>query len=354
MQNLKAIVVIMILTGIVSTGTAASFIVAPSNASDKEKAQADFVCDGKDDQVELLRSFTEGAQKYSLMVDRPVGAKIQQPVTCMGKRSVEWFAGDYYLDSTLIIPDAADSVIRAEGTYFHYRAPEGDAVVVQGAQRWRYYFGTIEMTASSGTALRIKPEASMPTLMSIIGFTGLIGNKDRKGIGLYLDSSIENVCTCRFEGTDIYNFDKGILVGNANPNKPDGTPGKTDTNWIWASYIRLCHTCIEEQNYNIDCNSYFVNVEACLPDSVAIRTGAVMGMWHVILGTGDWFYGRVDRKDNKTKSVIFEPGAKHHIMQMTPPVEFFAPVVDNSGNDTNVIMTTMRPPLNQVPTVSSK
>ena len=87
-----------------------------------------------------------------------------------------------------------------------------------------------------------------------------------------------------------------------------------------------------------------------MPDSVAIRTGASFGRWHVIMGTADLFY-EPKRKNIKTKAVIFDPGAKHHVMEIFPPVEIFAPCVDNSGNDTNVILSSQRPPWNQIPVV---
>ena len=130
MWCLKQAMIIVFLTGAVSIGSAASVVVAPASASAKEKARADYVCNGKDDQVELLASI-QAAKKY--------------PV--------------------------------------------------------------------------------------------LVGYKEHKGTGLYIDSSVENVCTNRFEGTDIAHFHTGIFVGAANKDIKESGHGKTDTNWFWCSYI---------------------------------------------------------------------------------------------------------------------
>jgi hypothetical protein len=101
------------------------------------------------------------------------------------------------------------------------------------------------------------------------------------------------------------------------------------------------NTCIIESGENVERNTWNVNVEANAPDAIAIRTGASHGKWYVIIGTGDWF----ERGDvSQTKSLILEPGAAHNVLEYHPPIEDFAPWIDNSGNDTNVILTTKRAP----------
>jgi len=280
--------------------------------------------------VELLASITR-ARKYDFDIDRSPAKQFR--VRCYGKHSVEWLPGDYYLGSTLVIPDAVDVAIHAEGAYFHYLPKTGDAVVVTGANRCRYYFGTIE-SASTGAAIRIKPTAAMPTLQSKICFTGLIG-KGNKGTGLYLDSSVENVCTNWFEGTDIYGFDKGVYLSAALGRGEPGA-GKSDTNWFWFSYIRMCNTCIEEANLGVDDNVWYVNVDASLPNSTAIRTAGKYGKWYIIMGTFQY--------EGRNKAIILEPGAIHNVVEIHPPIGTWA-WEDRSGNNTNVILSTDRPPL---------
>ncbi|OFX13155.1 MAG: hypothetical protein A2Z18_02045 [Armatimonadetes bacterium RBG_16_58_9] len=259
------------------------------------------------------------------------------PTKCYGLHSVEWLPGDYYLSGTLTIPDAEEAVINAEGARFHYVPGKGDAVVLQGMSRCRYRFGTI-MTDTDGAALRVKPTENMPSLMSIVSFTGLIGT-NQKGIGLCVDSTVENVCAMRFEGTDIRGFDIGIFVPDARPAIP-GKPGsgKTDTNWYWCSYIRMCNTCIWEQHNGIDDGVWYVNVDASIANSVAVRTSASYGRWFIILGSMGWSVRPRD-ENNKTRSIILDPGARYNVMEVTPPVDMFAPWQDNSGNNTNVVMT---------------
>lgn len=307
-----------------------SIIIAASNSSNKCKAQADYVCDGKDDQVELLKSITQ-AIKCAVKVD--IDPASQKTVECYGKHSVVWLPGDYYLDKTLTIPDAADCVINAEGSYFHYQPMERDAVIITGMNRCRYYFGTIESN-STDAALRVKPAKIMPALMSKVSFTGLVGS-NQKGTGLYIDPSVENVCTNKFEGTDISGFDKGVYIGDAAKKKPDiPGSGKCDTNWFWFSYIRMCNTCIWEKGRGVDDGVWNVNVDASIPDSIGIRTAAMYGKWYLIMGT--W-----DRKG--TKAVVLDPGASHNVLEVHPPIEEFE-WEDNSGNSTNVILSTKRFP----------
>jgi hypothetical protein len=218
-------------------------------------------------------------------------------------------------------------VIRAEGAYFHYRRAEGDAVVVTGMNRCRYQFGTIE-TELKGAAIRVRPTPAMPALMSLVGFTGLVG-RGRKGIGLALDATRENVCVNRFEGTDIAGFDVGVFVGDADqgPNLPSYR-GKCDTNWLWLSYVRLCNTCIWEQGKGVDDSVSEVNVDASIPGSTAIRTAA-NGRWFVSMGT---FGGK------GTEAIVIDPGARDNRFEVRPPIGRY-PWRDKSGNSTNEFLT---------------
>ena len=332
----KTIKLLLLLLVSYSITEGASVIVAPHNASKKAKARADYVCDGKDDQVELMKSIAD-AKKYPVLVDRSPDNQIE--FTCYGKHSVEWLPGDYHLGDTVEIANAADVTIHSESAYFHYDKPKGDAILIRGMNRCRYYFGTIE-TKSEGAAIRVKP-LDMPSLMSIVTFTGMIGS-DYKGTGLFIDSSVDNVCTNRFEGTDIAYFDKGIFVGAGAASdkiKAEGH-GKTDTNWFWCSYIRLCNVCIQEQNRGVDDNIYFVNIDASSKDSIAAIIGGNYGRWCIILGTGSYH-----KHNDKTKSIIVDPGATHNLIEVRPPLKIFAPWEDNSGNKTNIIVTTDEPPL---------
>ncbi|MDE0183844.1 MAG: hypothetical protein OXP71_00140 [Candidatus Poribacteria bacterium] len=303
-----------------SVSHAASIIVAASNSSPESKERADFICDGTNDQVKLLESITR-ASRVTTKVD--TAPAVQKSVECYGRHSVEWVPGDYYLGETLTIPDAADVAIHAEGTYFHYIPKEGDAVVVTGMNRCRYYFGTIESN-SAGAAILVKPTAEMPALMSFLNFTGLLGS-DQRGTGLYLDSTQSGVCCNRFEGTDIMGFDTGVFVSDAI--------AKCDTNWFWFSYIRMCNTGIQELGKGVDDNVWNVNVDASIPDSLSLRTAATHGKWYVIMGT--WTFEGVNN------AVILDPGASQNVIEVHPPLEDFA-WEDNSGNNTNIILTAKR------------
>lgn len=314
----------------------ASIIVAAANSLPEAKAKADFICDGIDDQVALLASLTSAPQVTAWHDINPADHK---EITCYARHSVSWLPGDYYLSDTLVIPNAMDMVIDAEGTYFHYVGAEGDAVVIQGMNRCRYRLGTIE-SRSSGAALAIRPTIAMPALMSVVEFMGFIGH-DQRGTGLLLDPTLENICVNRITGTDISGFDTGVRVKDPDWSKTSAqrSTAKCDTNQYWCSYIRQCNTGIWEGDTGngIDCHLWTVNVDATLPGSVAIRTAANGNRWTIIMGT--W-----EKQD--TKALIIEKGAMDNRFNMRPslsrgnhpadlPLGF--PHENNSGNLTNTI-----------------
>ena len=309
----------------------AAIVVAAADSLPEEKAKADLVCDGVDDQVELAASLAK-ARQGDTMID--INPKTQKKVRCALNHAVEWLPGNYHLSDTLEIPNAANCVIRAEGTTLHYSPGEGDCVVIRGMNRCRYYLGAIE-TGSSDAALRVQPKESMPSLMSFVNFTGLEGQNQR-GTGLMLDPKYENVCVNRFTGTDILGFDKGAYVGSVGSREGAGSShGKCDTNWFWLSYIRLCNTCIEEGAAGVDDSVWHVNVDASVPGAVAIRTAAAYGKWYIIMGTYSF--------EMKNKALVLEPGARNSVFEMHPPIQEFA-WEDNSGVDTNIILSSKTPP----------
>lgn len=318
-----------------NAGWPQSLIVAASNSSSEEKSRADLICDGKDDQIELLASLLKAAT-FEVAVDTSPAHSMR--VKCRGRFVVEWAAGDYFLGGTLEIPDAADFVIHAQGTFFHYLPSEGDAVVVRGMNRCRYDFGTIE-TKSNGSALRISPTHHMPALMSFVTFMGLIGS-NQQGIGLHLDHREENVCVNQFTGTDIQGFDIGVLVDDAVTYQGGTRPSvKSDTNWYWFSYIRLCNTCIWEKAGGVDCGYWEVNVDASIPGSTAVRTAGKYSQWRIIMGTWDL---------DGSHALILDSGAEHQIIEMRPPLDVFR-WRDDSGNGTNVFLSTSRLPYRKAP-----
>jgi hypothetical protein len=290
---------------------AASVVVAPFDATEEVKAKADLVCDGKDDQKELMESLL----KAPVSPSRGAGIPNAVPVNAWrGRSSVVWLPGTYHLSDTIELPNLSDCALNAEGSYVIYEPAEGDAIHVNDSIRCRFNFGTID-SHSSGTCIKVGK-----VTMSVISCTGLIGYEQR-GTGLTLDGT----CTCKFDITDVSGFDTGILA--------DDRGGKLDTNWIWVSYVRNCNTCIWEKGNNVDNNVWHVNVDATLPDSVALRIGGDMGNWHVIMGT--YLF------EGKNQALILEPGAEGNLIYMQPPVERFA-ATDNSGNDTNAVISTPR------------
>lgn len=316
----------------------AAIVVAASDSSPQEKSRADLVCDGQDDQVELAQSLALG-RRGNTEID--VNPKLQQTVECTLNHAVEWLPGTYSISETLEIPDATNCVIRAEGTALEYTKAEGDCVMIRGMNRCRYNFGTIK-TNSTGAALSVRPTAKMPALMSFVNFAGLIGT-DAKGTGLLLDPSQENVCVNRFEGTDVLGFERGAYVGGAGSREGSAsTHGKCDTNWFWLSYVRMCGTCVEESANGVDCSVWEVNVDACLPNSVAIRAAGKYSKWFVIMGTYTF--------EKKNLAMVLEPGATNCVIEVHPPLSEFA-WEDRSGSDTNAFVPASQAPRNRLSTL---
>lgn len=313
----------------------ASILVAAHNSTPESKRRADLICDGRDDQVELLASLQAALtvrDRHDVVPDRA------KEVECLGRHSVAWLPGDYHLSDSLVIPDAMDMVIEAEGTALRYAGATGDAVVIQGMNRCRYRFGVIE-SRSTGAALAIRPTTAMPSLHSDVHFMGLLG-QGFKGTGLRLDPAQENICVNRIDGSDIAGFEYGVRVMDpGHTPHPDRPTCKCDTNQYGFAYIRRCMTCIEEgQTGNgIDCSLWTVNVDATEPSSVAIRTAACGNRWTIIMGT--WC-------PENTRALIIGKGAMDNVFQMRPyayrgnhpakhPLGF--PIENLSGNATNRI-----------------
>ena len=75
-RNLLCVVLVLCI----STISQAAIIVAASNSLPEEKAKADIVCDGKDDQVELLASITK-ANKFDVLLIKTPGHSRLSSVT---------------------------------------------------------------------------------------------------------------------------------------------------------------------------------------------------------------------------------------------------------------------------------
>lgn len=329
-----------LVIGIVAADTHAAIVVAAADSLPQEKQRADLVCDGTDDQVELARSLALGRQG-STKID--IDPKTQRMVECTLNHVVEWLPGTYQLSATLEVPDAANCAIRAEGTTLRFIPNEGDGVIIRGMNRCRYNFGTIE-SGSSGAALCVRPNASMPALMSFVNFAGLIGTEQR-GCGLQLDPRRENVCVNRFEGTDILGFKRGVFVGGAGSrDESASTHGKCDTNWFWLSYVRMCSTCIEESATGVDCSVWEVNVDASLPGATAIRAAGKYGKWYVIMGTYTF--------EKKNLAIVLEPGARDCVFEVHPPLTEFA-WEDRSGTNSNIVLSTSSPPFKRISEVGA-
>ena len=285
---------------------AASWVVAASNSLASAKAKADAVCDGTNDASLLRASLMLGPYRQTEFDDNAY-------TMAYAAQSVEWLAGDYYLNETLFLPQVVDSTLYAEGTVLHYASTDSsDAVVITGSLRSRFRFGRI-ISASSGAALAAKDRPYtnpfMPNIMSVISWQGL--QKDPpSGSGGYGFWAKKHFVVNKISGTDVRGFGVGIFCD------ADGE-GTIDTNWWWLSYVRGCGTDILVQGGGGSVNSqqWNVNVDASIDGSVAVDTAASDDWWRIIMGD-------VSRAPT-TRSLVVRSAADGNIFEVTPALYFF-------------------------------
>jgi len=100
--------------------------------------------------------------------------------------------------------------------------------------------------------------------------------------------------------------------------------------------IRGCGQDIVVTGQGVDSQQWHVNVDATLPNSVAIRTAALFERWQIIMGT-------LNRSPG-TRSIILDPGAQYNWMEITPPLWNFDGYENNSNYPNNVFVQSPRPP----------
>ena len=316
-RNVLFVICSLLVIGIGQIAHGYSFIVAASNSTPEAKNRADFVCNGVNDQIELRDSILS-TQQYTLYMDTsPAG---RRTVTWHGHYDIEWLPGDYYLDETLYIPSSGAAIVNAEGTYFHYQPTTGDAVVIEGMIDYQINLGTIE-SSSTGAALAV-----ISGQMSQVSFTGLVGH-NQVGTGLYIGPGQS---TNRYDGTDISGFDTGMHMMSL------------DTQWYLINSIRRCNTCVKEDRSEANSNTHVfrLGLDTSLPNSLGIHNETIYGKYDVMMS---------DSSGVGTQALIITPGMSGNVFEFHPPIEEFD-WENNSGNVSNVILSTLSPPY-QLPVV---
>jgi hypothetical protein len=331
-----------------ATARAASIVVAPVDAPRELKLKADLVCNGYDDQDELLQSITK-AKREAVEIEGAGG----QTALCYTRHSVEWLAGTYNLEQPLVLPDCSDVVIQAEGTRFNFTPTSGDAIRIQGLQRCRFYLGTIGVNGAA-TAIHLQPTAAMPAQYSTVNYMGLEASLLDSARGLWLDNASNDIACNTFDGTWIHYIKQGIVVGAVAP-----TQRFCRGNWLWVSFVlggdfyapggsssdanpAMPMDCVWETENGTQGNTYKVNVEANATNSVGCRIGGDFGMWNIIMGTHDWHARAHD--GNETRAIILDAGSRDNLIEVHPYLSLFAPFDDFAHDPSNVILSTDRPP----------
>jgi hypothetical protein len=309
-----------------STAAAASFVVAAYNSLPSAQRRADIVCNGINDTAVLRYSLTLGQYRQVEFDDNAY-------TNAYCAQSVEWLAGDYNLDTTLYLPQVADTTLSAEGTVLWYNLTTGDAVVITGSLRTRFRFGTI-WSSSDGAALAAKdrPYTSpfMPNIMSEISWQGLQHTPPYGVIGIGFQAQKHFVVN-KISGTDVRGFAFGVLCDATG----GGSEGTIDTNWWWLSYVRGCGVDIRVEggpngDGSVNSQQWHVNVDASLDGSVAIQTGANYDWWRILIGD-------VSRAPT-TRTIVLDADAAGNVMEITPSLFMFDGYENNANQPNNVFI----------------
>lgn len=321
------IIFLMLFVWINAIQAASSITVAASDSFFLAKARADYVCDGINDEVELLASITAHAAIETVSVDPTSNS--QTTVSCLVKHSVEWLPGTYHLGSTLEIPDSSDCVIRAKGSKIQGPS-SGSAIIVRGMNSCRYSFGFLECNSSdpNDAALKISPTSAMPAVLSSVVCTGLNGKST--GTGLWIDPSVSNIWGNSFTSYIIYDFQTGIFV--------DDAAQYCYTNRFLANLIVRCNKCVYEKGVNVEKNVWNVDLNANLAGSEGVRSSASHCRWLITAATSGY--------KGLNEILIIDAGASYNMIEVHPPIGNF-PWRNDSGNDTNIILSADRPPYKQ-------
>jgi hypothetical protein len=302
---------------------AASYVVAASNSLPNAQKRADVVCDGTNDAAVLMASLRQGSLVSVEFDDNAY-------TTAYSAQSVEWLAGDYFLNESVVLPQVADTVLFAQGTILHYNISTGDAVVITGSLRSKFHFGTI-WSGSSGAALAAKdrPYTSpfMPNIMSEITWQGLqaINPTGTTGYGFHAQ---KHFVVNKITGFDIRGFSIGVWCDATG----GGSEGTIDTNWWWLSYVRGCGTNIKVDGGGGSVNSqqWYVNVDASIAGAVAVQTGATDEWWRIIMGD-------VSRAAT-TRSIILDADAAANVLEITPALWNWDGYENNAGAVNNIFL----------------
>lgn len=278
-----------------------NIIVVSSEASEKDKERADFICDGVNDEIELAASLNAVTSPNS---------------------KIEWLPGRYQLDAVLDFPaNLPDCVIDAKATRFDFTHPEQDGIVFHGAIRSRFDLGYITM-AGSGGAIVVYPTIN-GWAENILTWRGLTGTS-RQGIGLRVMNGNCGASVSEFKGSDISGFAAGVSI------EAEGGKTNIDTNQFLINYIRNCNKSIHVGGgggSTVNSSTWRVNFEASSDGDIGLETNGKYDIWQAtVFGAPG---GTIIRLD---------PGAQENQFQITPgPASFPGStfIQNNSGNKTN-------------------
>ena len=287
------------------------YTVAPAGASASDKARADFIGDGVNDQVAVM-------------------AAIVAANAVNGFAEVKMLPGTYIFSAAANIAAQNGFVFDAEGTQIIGPSGTADTFTFNsGTSSCIYKFGTVSSPGSTGSLIHFKGGSNDEISWQVLQGTLQQGN------GLYLDSTATGASqsTNRFHGGPVYDLDKGINISTFGA----GTSEDTDmfqVNEIFNNNIGI----YEHQGAGggaPNSNIWTVDVDASWsPTGIGIETNGQYDVWNVILGS----------QQAGTKDMQLDSGASGNILNLTPYSQAVAAggIVDNSGNTTNSVNVGMR------------
>ena len=275
------------------------YTVAPSGASTADKARADYVGNGVNDQVAIAAALTAAGGSNA---------------------EVDLLPGTYTLSAAVTLPPGANFVFNAQGSVVNGPGGTADTFVIGdgigNADRSRFNFGIIN-APGTGSAIRVVSSG----IENYISWQGLNGTSHQGG-GLYVDASSSGKSVGYVLGTEVQGFDKGIAFESAS---------NIDTFTVWLNFVHDNNIGIYEHGtsgHHINSNTWNVNVDSSWNASaIAIETNGFEDVWNATIG--DVQAGNIN--------IQLDSGASENTLNFTPIdlAYMSGSIVDNSGNTTN-------------------
>lgn len=279
------------------------YTVAPALASAADKARADYVGDGVNDQVAVNDAFAAAT-------------------ATTGDAEVKMLPGTYAFSApvNLVSSNCYGFYFEARGTNITGPGGSADTFVTKNCNNAVFHFGIIN-APGTGSAIHDEGNHTHATMT----WQALIGTSEQ-GNGLYIDATATGAAQSvnTYTGTEVDHFDDGINMASTTNIDTD----IINVNYIYNNNIGILVDSAESGNV-INANTWNVNLDASWSSSaIAFKTNENYSFMNLVVG------GLLPGGQN----LQLDSGATSNIIDCTPAnLCQNGGLVDTSGNTTNNI-----------------